>query len=130
MDHYVIKRQTNDFSWFTPNIDIYFKETENTFKQLQTREESESKEGLFTKNSFRGSTTVFPLHSASFNKICQQCTTGANRRNGHSYVLKKCFVADMISYLCFIVNRATGQFLKNKQFTYNIIAWGVGVEGK
>ena len=72
----------------------------------------------------------FLLHSASFNKICQQCTTGANRRNGHSYVLKKCFVADVISYLCFIVNRATGQFLKNKQFTYNIIAWGVGVEGK
>ena len=33
------------------------------------------------------------------------------------YVLKKCSMADMISYLCFNVNRATGQFLKNKQFT-------------
>lgn len=47
MDHCVIKRQRNDFSWFTPNIVIYFKETENTFKQLQTRKESESREGLF-----------------------------------------------------------------------------------
>lgn len=46
MNHCVIKRQTNDFSLFTPNIVIYFKETENTFKQLQTREENESKEGL------------------------------------------------------------------------------------
>ena len=45
---------------------------------------------------------------------------------GTVYVFKKCFVADMVSYLCFNVNRATGQFLKNKQFTYNclrVLGW-------